>query len=53
MKHLVSYQREVDKGKLTAVEFSLPWSFCSNKGLTLQASALSNSVWRLIYMNQI
>ena len=65
MKHLVGYQREVDKGKLTAVEsfekltfraeplVGANWTNCSDEGLTLETSAFQNSLRRLIYPYQL
>ena len=60
MKHLVSYQREVDMDKLTAVAsfekltfraWALRWS--KDEWLTLETSAFQNSLCRLIYPYQL
>ena len=56
MKHLVSYQREVDKGKLTALASfeKLKFRAESDEGLiTLETSAFQNSLRRLIYPYQL
>ena len=53
MKHLVSYQHEVDKGKLTTVA-SLGKLFCTHEGLMqLETSAFLKSLRRLIYPYQL
>ena len=58
----LSYQREVDKGKLTAVASfemltfrarALPVPLCSDEGLWLETSAFQNSPRRLIYPYQL
>ena len=64
IRETLSYQREVDKGKLTAVESFEKLTFraepfvgavhpvCSDQGLTLETSAFQNSLRRLIYRYQ-
>ena len=53
MKHLVSYQHEVDKGKLTTVA-GLGKLFCTHEGLMqLETSAFLKSLRRLIYPYQL
>ena len=57
MKHLVNYQSEDDKGKLTALANFEKLTFraralrriCSDEGLTLETSVFLNSLRWLIY----
>ena len=52
---ILSYQREVDKGKSAAIASpSLEhFALCSDEGLTLETSAFQNSLRRLIYPDQL